>query len=49
MRRPYLRKGAVPTIFSNLNASSIIEEKEHKLPSSSSINVLEEELYPKGK
>ena len=47
MRRPYLRKGAVPTIFSNLNASSIIEEKEHKLPSSSSINALEEELYPK--
>ncbi|XP_033360887.1 uncharacterized protein LOC117239439 [Bombus vosnesenskii] len=47
MRRPYLRKGAVPTIFSNSNASSIIEEKEHKLPSSSSINALEEELYPK--
>ena len=47
MRRPYLRKGAVPTIFSNLNASSIIEEKEHKLPSSSSINALEEELYPR--
>ncbi|XP_050596572.1 uncharacterized protein LOC126925251 isoform X2 [Bombus affinis] len=47
MRRPYLRKGAVPTIFSNLNASSIIEEKEHKLPSSSSINALEKELYPK--
>lgn len=49
MRRSYLRKGAVPTIFSNLNAFSIIEEKEHKLPSSSSINALEEEIYPKGK
>lgn len=40
-------KGTVPTIFSNLNASSIIEEKGHKLLSSSSINAIEEELYPK--